>query len=129
MPLKEFLTMDISSKFLKKQPNLYKENIRKILNETKDNETIQFAFNMTFRDFLNIIFTKKINVDKLINNLSQNTKIESKRIEYSIQGIEDLLNKIANNNDSKYFSLFRILLYNYELWFYNKHSRKPKKNK
>ena len=125
MPLKEFLSMDISSKFLKKQPSLNKENIRKILNETKDNETIQFAFNMTFRDFINI-FTKKIKVDKLMNNLSQNTKIETKRIENSIQGIEELLNKISENNDSKYFSLFCIFLYNYELWLYNKHSKKPK---
>ena len=125
MPLKEFLSMDISSKYPKKQSNLNKENINKILDETKDNETIQFAFNMTFRDFINI-FTKKIKVDKLMNNLDQNTKIETKRIENSIQGIEKLLNKISENNDSKYFSLFCIFLYNYELWLYNKHSKKPK---
>ena len=94
MPLKEFLSMDISSKYPKKQSNLNKENINKILDETKDNETIQFAFNMTFRDFINI-FTKKIKVDKLMNNLGQNTKIETKIIENNLQGIENLLNKIA----------------------------------
>ena len=128
MSLKEFLSMDISCKYKHKSKDLNKKNIEKILDDKKDNDIIQFAFNMTFRDYLNI-FTRKINVYDLIDNLDQNTKIKIKVIDDSLQGVELLLNKIAKNNNSKYFSSFCIFLYNYELWFYNKQPRtsKPKK--
>ena len=129
--LKDLFSMDISIKYKKMSiisKNYNKIAIEKILNEEDD--TILFAFNMTFRDWLDL-FTFKKSVADIMNSydLSNYKNIDSERIEKSMVGIDHLLNKIADKIDEKYFSYFIFHLYNYERWFYIKRGREMKKNK
>ena len=129
--LKDLFSMDISIKYKKMSiisKNYNKIAIEKILNEEDD--TILFAFNMTFRDWLDL-FTFKKSVIDIMNSydLSNYKNIDSERIEKSMVGIDHLLNKIADKIDEKYFSYFIFHLYNYERWFYIKRGREMKKNK
>lgn len=129
MPIKEFLSLDISKK-CNRPPNLNKENIENILNIKKDDDTIQFVFNITLSDFKNL-FIKKITITNFINQskFSQYSNININKIKNSLKGIDTLLNKIAKKNNQQYFSLFCLLLYNYELWFLNKRPRNKKSKK
>ena len=125
MPLKKLLSLDVSPKHRGTHSEVNKENIEKILNMEKNDDTINFVFNMTFRDFFNV-FINKINVPDLIYKYTfgKNTNINSEKIKNSLEGLDIILNKISEKNDSNYFSSFCIFLYNYELWFYNKFGRK-----
>ena len=129
--LKDLFSMDISNKYRRMSAiskNYNRITIEKILNEEDD--TILFAFNMTFRDWLDL-FTFKKSVADIMNSydLSNYKNIDSERIEKSMVGIDHLLNKIADKIDEKYFSYFIFHLYNYERWFYIKRGREMKKNK
>ena len=54
MPLKDlFSLLGVSPKYRTIDPESNKNNIKKLLNGQKD-EAIKFAFNMTFRDWLDI---------------------------------------------------------------------------
>ena len=130
MKIKDLLSLNVSPKYRGTRINSNRNNIQKILNIENIDDTIMFIFNMTFRDFLNI-FTNKINVKDLIKNntFDQNIDINIEKVEKSLVGIDDLLNKIAENNDANYFSSFCIFLYNYELWFFNKLGRKRESKK
>ena len=128
--LKDLFSMDISIKYKKMSiisKNYNRITIEKILNEEDD--TILFAFNMTFRDWLDL-FTFKKSVADIMNlyDLSYYKNIDSERIEKSMVGIDQLLNKMVDKIDEDYFSYFIFHLYNYERWFFIKKGRKLKKN-
>ena len=127
MSLYELFSLDVSSKFL----NFEKNYNKKILEEFKEkknlsfnelqNKIIDFALNMTFRDFISLFIGKKkvedLNIDKEIGN----------KIQSIIKELFDILLdtiKLKNNSDENYFKKFIFYMYNYERWFYIRTSRK-----
>jgi hypothetical protein len=125
LPLKDLFSLDVSPKYRKAKPESNKINIEQILNENPD-EAIKFVFNMTFRDWLDV-FSYKKTVKELLNEKNIDDDDICKKIEKSLVKVDDLLNKIASNDNKYYFSNFTFYLYNYEIWFYKKKGRKSKK--
>ena len=129
MTIKDLLSLNVSPKFKKIDKESNKNYIEKILNEKSLNEAIKFAFNMTFRDFIDI-FSYKKNVKELLNEYKVNDDNDDicNKIEKSLVGVDDLFNRIAksDNNDKYYFSNFVFYLYNYEKWFFMKRGRNKK---
>ena len=129
MTIKDLLSLDVSPKYKKIETESNKNYIEKILNGKSLNEDIKFAFNMTFRDFIDI-FSYKKNVKELLNEYKVNDDNDDicNKIEKSLVGVDDLFNRIAksDNNDKYYFSNFVFYLYNYEKWFFMKRGRKKK---
>ena len=127
MKLKELFSKEISPKYItdKRQKDFNKQYINRILNIQKDN-TILFAFNITFRDWLDL-FTLKKNIRQILIKYDYSDKdIDCERIQKSLYGVDNLLNKIMNANDKEYLTMFIFLLYNYERWFYKKIGRKTR---
>ena len=128
MKLKELFSKDISPKYIIKNrhKDFNKRYISKILNNQSDN-TILFVFNITFRDWLDL-FTLKKNIKDIIFKYDYLDKdIDSGNIQKSLFSVDILLNKIMNENNKEYLTMFIFLLYNYERWFYNKTGRKGRK--
>ena len=128
MKLKELFSKDISPKYIIKNrhKDFNKRYISKILNNQSDN-TILFVFNITFRDWLDL-FTLKKNIKDIIFKYDYLDKdIDSGNIQKSLFSVDNLLNKIMNENNKEYLTMFIFLLYNYERWFYNKTGRKGRK--
>ena len=133
-PLKNLFSMDVSPK-CKNIGKDYKESNKKIIENILNleaDDTIMFAFNMTFRDWIDL-FTYKKNIKDIINSydLTNYKDIDTKRIEDCMVGVEVLLNDMskAEENDNHYFSYFIFYLYNYERWFFLKKGRNRNNNK
>ena len=129
MPLKNlFSLLSISPKYKNIDPESNKINIKTLLNG-QTNEAIKFAFNMTFRDWVDI-FSYKKEVKDLLNEyqVKDDNNTISNKIKESLVAIDDLLNNLAKKEkqNKEYFSNFTFYLYNYELWFFNKKGRKSK---
>ena len=127
MSLKELFSKDISPKYItnKRQKDFNKKYINTILKNTKDN-TILFAFNITFRDWLDL-FTLKKNIKEILFEYDYLDKdIDYERIQKSLYDVENLLNKIMIGNDKEYLTMFIFLPYNYERWFYKKKVEKQR---
>ena len=127
MKLKELFSKEISPKYItdKRQKDFNKQYINRVLNIQKDN-TILFAFNITFREWLDL-FTLKKNIRQILIKYDYSDKdIDCERIQKSLYGVDNLLNKIMNANDKEYLTMFIFLLYNYERWFYKKIGRKTR---
>ena len=130
MSIKDLLSLNVSPKFKKIDKESNKNYIEKILNEKSLNEAIKFAFNMTFRDFIDI-FSYKRKVKELLIEYKVNDDSNDicNKIEKSLVGVDDLFNKIikSDKNDKNYFSNFVFYLYNYEKWFFMKRDRNKKR--
>ena len=131
MHLKDlFSLLDVSPKYKNIHPESNRIYIQKLLNEQTD-ESIKFAFNMTFRDWLDIFSFKK-EVKDLLNeyNVKDDNNTICEKIKESLVTVDDLLNNlVAKKENRQYFSNFTFYLYNYELWFYKKKARKSKINR
>ena len=127
LKLKELFSKEISPKYIteQRQKDSNKKFISNLLTNQSDN-TILFAFNITFRDWLDV-FTLKKNFKDIIFKYDYLEKdIDYERIQKSLYGVDNLLNKIMVENNKEYLTMFIFLLYNYERWFYNKKGRKTK---
>lgn len=131
-PLKNIFSLNISTKYRAKHNDHNKNIISEILNE-KNKETklyhyntVKFVFDLTFGEWLDL-FTFKINLDRFYNYEYEDVKFG--KIKENINGLSDLLNKIAKNkkNKKEYFSLYVFYLYNYERFFMVKSPRIVKK--
>ena len=114
MKLKEFLSLEVSSKIKKNGKNY----------------TLMFIFNLTFREWLNL-FTGKQNFKDLAEYYNVNrSSIDFDIIENSFVGINKVLPKLKEDynfdkeSDEKYFANFVFFLFNYERWFLIKKPRK-----
>ena len=128
MPLKDFLSINISTKLSTYSKDSNKRIIEEIL-KNEDDEVIQFILReLTFGDWIEIFIYKK-EITDLKNNLtkSQINEIMNnfKRIDYLIEDMD----KESKNNKNVCFPIFIILLYNYERWYFIKQGRKKKNNK
>ena len=129
MPLKNlFSLLDVSPKYKYINPKSNKIYIKELLNGQID-EAIKFAFNITFRDWIDIFSFKK-EVKDLLNeyNVKDDNNAICQKIKESLVAVDHLLNNLAEKerNNKKYFSNFTFYLYNYELWFFKKKGRNSK---
>ena len=100
----------------------YNKNIlKKQIN--KDDATLDFALNMTFRNFIDL-FTGKKKVEDLVVD---NKRIDYSKIQSSIEGKDEMLMEmkidINNKLDKIYFQKYIFYMYNYERWFYIKNPK------
>ena len=126
-PLIDLLSMDITSKVKTVGEKFNKILIKKIVEKevlVKDYNTTMFVLNMKFRDWISLFTFKKNIVDVIKEKGGEN--INSKKIEESLVGADDLFYKMYEDNDQEYLSFFIFYLYNYERWFYNKFGRKKR---
>ena len=116
--LKEIFSNDISVKYKTLPADFNKQIIEKILNEEKDNVNIMFAFNLTFREWIDI-FTYKKDIQSIKNFYAE--KIQN--LPHLFVHVDTLLLKIYNSYNIKYLAYFIIYIYNYERWFLIKKER------
>ena len=129
MPLKNlFSLLDVSPKYKYINPKSNKIYIKELLNGQID-EAIKFAFNITFRDWIDIFSFKK-DVKDLLNkyNIKDDNNTIYQKIKESLVAVDHLLNNLSEKerDNKKYFSNFTFYLYNYELWFFKKKGRNSK---
>lgn len=133
MKVEELLSKEISPKF----KNLNNSNYNKtlILNiknyikgDDKDYNTLIFVLNLTFEEWFSLFIFKK-NINEIIAEKGINSnEINIEKIQNNLNGFEQLLRKMAKENEL-YFSNFIFLLFNYGHWFFIKKGRSSKKVK
>ena len=116
MSLKIFLSLEISRKYKEHPKDENKNTIARLLNDEKDNVTINYIMNLTFMQWIDMFRNKKeenINGDIV-----------------KFEGIDEVIKTIENKNKEEgYLANFIYALYNYENWFNNKVGRKKKGTK
>ena len=136
MSLRELFSMKVSKKYISQTSNEEQRNKEEYHNKIildnayeKADETLKFALDMTFINFINLFICKKT-VQDLIKQKEFIGLVNVNKIQTSISGFEKSLKYIMkkNNNDMIYFSNYIFLLYNYERWFFIKKGRENKKN-
>ena len=110
--LKDLLSQEISHRFKNDDINLNKKNISKILEEEKNDSDIKYVFNLTFKEWIDILTLKK--------------EVENEKVKNSIPKIDDLLTDIfkKNNNDIVYLNYVIFYMFNFENWFIIRAPRK-----
>ena len=126
MPLKEFLSIDISPKYSTYKRESNKIMINEIIKNEKENEALMFVLNdLTFEDYIDIFTRKKKFID--FKQLDLN-KIYLNLIEKNFIYVDSLLEEVYRKNDKDYyFSRFTSILYNFKRWFFIKQDRKREK--
>ena len=118
MKLKDLLSLDISSKYKKKEDNnkatietIEKEGEKIINKDIAD--ILKFILDITLRDWIDL-FTGKKQIKDLfsVNGLSKKFDM----IEKSFVGINEVLNDFKEE-DEKYLASFVLFFFNYERWF------------
>ena len=134
MPLKHFLSFEISKKY-NKLPNYNKTIIDQILNnqeniniyDNKTNKTINFVLDISFEDYIDICIGKK-NLDDLMNEYGfTKDNIDYEKIKSNLNIINEISTEVIEKNDATYLSFFLFYLYNYKRWFFLKRERGKKK--
>ena len=121
MTINELLSKELSGKFKNIDKDSNKTIITELLN--KNNEILNFIFNLKFGEWLDIFLYKKdISEFKIMN------EEQIKIIMNSFQRVDDLLISICQENDTKYVSRFVCYMYNFERWFLIKIGREKKNN-
>ena len=122
MTVKEYLSQEISPKYIKSKADYNKILINKILHDQKGDGVINFVFKMTIKNWIEL-FTLKKSIYEFENLSLNNCEV----IEQNIPSISELFDEIhEKNNDDVYFTKFVFYLYNYENWFEIKRGRKEK---
>ena len=126
MPLKDFLSQDISSKYKTLKKNANKRVIDEILLNENDNQIIKFLLeDLTLGDWIDI-FTYKRELKDFITLDEEKNKI----IMDNFTRVDKLLKEIYElHNENNYFSLFFSILYNFERWFFIKKGRQINRRK
>ena len=126
MPLKDYLSIDISEKYKTYSKNSNKKVIDEILKNEKNNEIIMFILNdLTLGDYIDIFLYKKElkDFEKIDEEKANKIMKVFTRVDALIEGFDQTKNE--NNYYSNYFYIF----YNYERWFFIKIDRKERKKK
>ena len=126
MPLKEFLSIDISPKYSTYKRESNKIMIYEIIKNEKENKVLMFVLNdLTFEDYIDIFTRKKKFID--FKQLDLNKKYLN-LIERNFIYVDSLLEEVYQKNDKdNYFSRFISILYNFKRWFFIKQDRKREK--
>ena len=125
MTLGQFLSMDISPKFSSYSEKSNKIVIDEIIKNEKDNKIIMFLLtDLTLGDYIDIFLYKK--------ELRDFGKLDEETINIIMTKfirVDKLLEEIYQlNNKNNYFSIFILMIYNFERWYFIKQDR-TRKNK
>ena len=120
MSFKELFSQNISRRYTVFNQDSNKVLIDIISEEERNNNIINYVFELKFIEWLNY-FTHKIELEFL-------DKIEKENI-IKFERAEVLLNDVGKNYDGYYFSNYLFHLYNYKWWFEVKKGRNSKKSK
>ena len=126
--LKDLFSSDISTKYISKSSDFNRKLIQKIIKreeEVKDYETVLFVLNMTFGEWFDLFRYKK-DIKDIQKEYQQIDNIKFDKIAKSFVYVDNLLHKMKEEHDEKYFSLITFYIYNYEKWFAIKSPRKNK---
>lgn len=128
--LKEIISFDISSKFKNKDHNNNKLIIDKIINkkifvDDADYNTIMFALNLNYEEFIDIITYKK-NIEDLINDFDTKD-INYEKIKKCLSKIEFHFYEQLKKYNSIFATFFLYYLYNLERYLKLKQIRANKK--
>jgi hypothetical protein len=123
MPLYLLFSKDITNKVKSKDRDYNKKTIEKILENEKD-PNIQFAFHMTFEEWMDLFLFKR-NITQIANNyiFDDYNCIIFENLEKKIEKVDVMLNERFENKKDPYFTHFIIYLYNYKTWFLIKKER------
>lgn len=126
MPLYLLFSKDITNKVKSKGRDYNKKTIEKILENEKD-PNIQFAFHMTFEEWMDLFLFKR-NITQIANNyiFDDYNCIIFENLEKKIEKADVMLNERFENKKDPYFTHFIIYLYNYKTWFLIKKERTRK---
>ena len=124
-PLGMLVSLDISKRYKTLDSNYNELIIEKIKKEKKNDETIQFALNLTFMDFIEL-FTHKKNINDLIKLYNKKPNINCVKIEENIHGIEELFIDLIKKYDIKYATLVVFYIFNIERALEFKQKRRKK---
>lgn len=133
MKVEELLSKEISPKFKNLNNSNYNKTLisnikNNIKGDDKDYNAIIFVLNLTFEEWFSLFIFKK-NINEIIAEKGINSnEINIEKIQNNLNGLEQLLRKMAKENDL-YFSNFIFLLFNYGRWFFIKKGRSSKKVK
>ena len=124
LPLKDFLSNEISPKFSTYSRDSNKKVINEIIKTEKDNKIISFILNdLTLGNYIDIFLYKKE-----LRDFGKLDKEDIDKIMDKFNRIDYLLNEIGQlNNENNYFSIFISIIYNIERWFFIKKERNKKK--
>ena len=126
MTVKDYLSQDISPKYIKTETDWNRIKIKAILNGDKNNQAIKFVFSMTIKDWIELFTLKKKIYD--FENLKDLSLSEQEEIQSKIPSIKKVFDDILDKNkDDSYFTKFVFYLYNYEKWFLSKSGRNREK--
>ena len=124
-PLKDIFSNNISPKYKMYAPDSNKQIINKIIKEQSDNIIIMKAFNLTFREWIDI-FTYKKDLKSIIE-FNESTSINlDEKFDHIDKLILDIYEKYQETNYLVYFISY---IYNYERWFLIKKERNRKLKK
>jgi hypothetical protein len=127
MTLKELISEEISPKYNSLNADYNKKKIIEILKERKDNKVLNFIFNMTYRQWIDIFILKQnIRDYKIDEYLSVLDEGNYKEIEKQIPKVSEALINVSEKNGIVYLSFYIFYLYNYEQWFFSKRNRRKK---
>ena len=133
MKVEELLSKEISPKFKNLNNSNYNKTLisnikNNIKGDDKDYNTLIFVLNLTFEEWFSLFIFKK-NINEIIAEKGINSnEINIEKIQNNLNGFEQLLRKMAKENEL-YFSNFIFLLFNYGHWFFIKKGRSSKKVK
>jgi hypothetical protein len=119
MPLKQFLSQDISCKYSTYLKEANKIIIDEIMNN-HNNEAINFIFNLKLSDWLDVFLKKKefSDFEEFNSNILVSMNVR----------VDELLKKIYDKErDKNFFSRFILYMYNFERILCIKNERKTKK--
>ena len=120
--LKDIFSNNISPKYKAYPSNINKQIINQIIKENSNNKIIIKAFNLTFREWIDI-FTYKKDLNTIIK-FDEETSINiDEKFDHIDKIILDIYNKYQETNYLVYFISY---IYNYERWFIVKKVRKRK---
>ena len=132
-PLKDFFSLEVSSKYSEEKKYFNEDFIKEIFKNSYDknsyNSTIKFLFKITLDDWINL-FTYKTDMHALAEK-HKASNVDYEKIKQNFNGVEHLLKEISKKNNNYYYSLFLLHIFNYQRWFYKRKGRnnKIKKNK
>ena len=113
MTLKELISEEISPKYNSFNADYNKKKIIEILKERKDNKVLNFIFNMTYRQWIDIFILKQnIRDYKIDEYLSVLDEGNYKEIENQIPKVSETLINVLEKNGIEYLSFYIFYLYN-----------------
>ena len=117
MPLKDYLSIDISDKFTTYSKNSNKKVIEEIMKNEKDNEIIMFILNdLTLGDYIDIFLYKKE-----LKDFGKIDEEKANKIMKAFKRVDSLIEEIdPKENDNYYYSNYFYIFYNFERWYFIK---------